>query len=357
MKKIIILLIFLQGLAGNLFSQNITNSKINSLFSVNVTNCNGTTHKAGSEAAFYYNLGGHLFAGDYPINNPVSTGDTGIIFLYRLDNNKIIPTDTTQFSNLGYFVFFQLLEGEYILKASLTSNSTNYKNYFPTYFTSTLRWNSSNYLDLIDSSFFEANIRLLPTAANLLGTASIKGYVVQGSSEQVFQKVKNAEVLLFNDNMDPLTFCFSDNTGMFSFSNLPYGTYHLMVESVGRYPAILSITLDQNHTAFDSLQLESLTHYPSTVEELGNHPGTTISNVFPNPAEDNINIVIRTTEPKNLNFAIFSLNGQKVMSCNYLITGVRSLNIPLGSLSKGIYFLMVSAPGNQWTEVQKIFKL
>jgi hypothetical protein len=324
---------------------------------VNVTNCTGTIHKAGSETASYYNLGGHLFAGEYPINNPVSTGDTGIIFLYRLNNNKIIPTDTTQFSNLGYFVFFQLMEGEYLLKASLTSTSTNYKNYFPTYFTSTLRWNSSNHLELIDSNFFEANIRLLPIVSNILGTASMKGYVVQASSEQNFQKVQNAEVLLFNDKMDPLTFCFSDITGRFSFSNLPYGTYNLMVESVGRYPALLSITLDENHIGFDSLQLELLSHAPATVEELGNHPGTTISKVFPNPTEDNINIVIRTTEPENLNFSIFSLNGQKVISDDYLITGVRTLNIPLGSLSKGIYFLMVSAPESQWTEVQKFFKL
>jgi Secretion system C-terminal sorting domain len=357
MRKIIILFIFLQGLAGNLFSQTITNSRNNSSFPVNVANCTGTTHKTESEVSFFYSLGGHLFAGDYPINNPVSTGDTGIIFLYRLNNNIIIPTDTLQFSNLGYFVFFQLLEGEYILKASLTSNSTNYKNYFPTYFTSTLRWNSSNHLELIDSSYFEANIRLLPTVTTLLGTSSIKGYVVQSSSEQGFQKVKNAEVLLFNDKMDPLTFCFSDNTGRFSFSNLAFGTYHLMVESVGRFPALLSITLDQNHTAFDSLQLELLTHYPSTVEELGNHPGTIVSNVFPNPAENNINIVLRTTEPENLNFAIYSLNGKKVISDDYLITGVRSLNIPLGSLSKGIYFLMVSTPNGRWTEVQKFFKL
>ena len=68
MKYLILLLFFLQSFTGNMFSQNSN-----------------------------YSLGGHLFAGEYPINNPVSTGDTGIVFLYQLNNNSIIPVDTTQF--------------------------------------------------------------------------------------------------------------------------------------------------------------------------------------------------------------------------------------------------------------------
>ena len=45
--------------------------------------------------AHYLNLGGHLFAGAYPINNPVNTGDTGVVFLYRISNNHVVPVDTS----------------------------------------------------------------------------------------------------------------------------------------------------------------------------------------------------------------------------------------------------------------------
>jgi hypothetical protein len=357
MRKIAIFLIFLQCVAGNLFSQNISGKGNDSPFSVTVTGNNGTPDEQDNSPLSYYDLGGHLFAGQYPINNPFNTGDTGIIYLYRINNSTIIPTDTTQFSNLGYFVFSHLLEGKYLLKARLTKNSRHFKDFFPTYYVSSMTWNSSNLLELTDRSIFEANINLLRTVDTLAGPASIKGYVVQASGEQGLQIMSNAEVVLFNDKMNPLTFCFSEKTGMFIFPDLPYGTYYLMAESTGRFPAFLKITLDQNHTAFDSVLLEALTHNPATVEELGDPQGAEISPVFPNPAGDNINFVVRTTEPEKLNVAIFSLNGQKIISADYMITGIRSLNISIVSLSKGVYFLMVVSPGGQWKEVQKFVKL
>ena len=356
MRNIIILLISLQGLTGNLFSQTITSPRNNSPLSVKVTEFIGTADDAESDLLSNYDLGGHLFAGQYPINNPFNTGDTGIIFLYKVEDSKLIPVDTTQFSNLGYFMFSKLVEGKYILKARLTKNSNHFKDYFPTYFTSNMRWGSSNILELTDKSIFEANIHLLPTVDTLAGPASIKGFVVQATSEQGVQTMSNAEVLLFNDKMVPLTFSFSDNSGIFSFPGLPYGTYNLMAESAGKFPAFLKITLDQNHTNFDSVLLEALTHNPATVEELGNPLRTEIGPVFPNPAKDNINIMVRTTEPENLNLAIFSLNGQKILSIDYLITGIKPLNIPVGSLSNGIYFLMVRTHEGQWREVQKFVK-
>jgi len=261
------------------------------------------------------------------------------------------------FSDLGYFVFSKIKEGKYILKARLTERSTHYKDYYPTYFTNSLRWNSSNLQEIIDRNIFEANIYLLPTVDSISGPASIKGYVVQATSGQEFLTMSNTEVILFNDKMNPISYCFSDISGLFSFTNLPYGTYNLMAESTGRFPAFLKITLDQNHTAFDSVLLEALSHNPATVEEFRRPFGTEISPVFPNPSKDNINLVIRTTEPENLNFGIFSLNGQKIISCDYLVTGIRSLSISIGSLSNGIYFLMVRTREGQWTEVQKFVKL
>jgi hypothetical protein len=327
MKYLILLLFFLQLSTGNVFSQNL-----------------------------YYSLGGHLFAGEYPINNPVSTGDTGIVFLYHLNNNSIIPVDSTQFSNLGYFVFLDLPEGDYLLKAGLTKNSTHYNNFFPTYYKNSLRWNNSNSLKLTDSSMFEANIRLLPTYYTLLGTASIKGCVVQSSDDDGYKKIAKTEVLLLDDKLDPLNFCLSDDNGNFSFSYLPYGTYHLLVESTGMFSALIKITLDQNHSDFDDLVLEILSHQPATIEESGKTSGTIIGQVFPNPAQDFIRSVVKTREPTKLDIGIFSLTGVKVISFKYFVTGTKVLDIPVGSLAKGSYILMIRSSDNHLTQVQKFVK-
>jgi hypothetical protein len=328
MKYLILLLFVFQSFTGNIFSQDS-----------------------------YYSLGGHLFAGEYPINNPVSTGDTGIVFLYQLNNNIIIPVDSTQFSNLGYFVFLDLPEGEYILKAGLTKNSTHYNNFFPTYYKSSLRWNSSNSLNLTDSSMFEANIRLLPTYYTLLGNASIKGCVVQSSDEDGYKKIANTEVLLLDDKLDPLNFCLSDDKGNFSFSNLPYGTYHLSIESTGMFSALIKITLNQDHSDFDNLVLEVLSHQPATIEESGQTSGMYISQVFPNPAKDFIGSVVKTKEPSNLDIGIYSLTGIKIISFNLQAGGTRSFKIPVGSLAKGTYILMIRSSDNHLTQVQKFVKL
>ena len=63
------------------------------------------------EAPSYYDLGGLAFIGNNPINNPYSTGDTGIAYLYRIYNNDIIPVDTNYFYEFGYYWFAQVREG------------------------------------------------------------------------------------------------------------------------------------------------------------------------------------------------------------------------------------------------------
>jgi hypothetical protein len=356
MRKNVVLFIILQGLTGYLFSQTLT-TREHSPFSVYVTGDNGSGTVSENHLISEYSLGGHLFAGQYPINNPFGTGDTGIIYLYRYENNIVTPVDTTSFHDFGYFLFPNVTSGTYILKARLTKSSSHFNDYFPTYLTSDIRWNTSVFLDITDKSIFEANIRLVPTIDSITGPASIKGYVVQATSEQGLEVMNNTEVILFNEKMNQLTYSISDHSGSFYFPDLPYGTYFLIAESTGKFPALLRITLDQNHTEFDSVLLESLTHNPATVEELENPPKTVLGPVFPNPATDYINIVIRTTEPENLTVDIYSLNCQKIISFDYYVPGIRSLNIPVVFLPMGTYLLVVRTDKGQWRQVQKFVKI
>jgi hypothetical protein len=355
MKKITLLFVFLLWVSGSLFSQQLVVSGIKAPLSVDATG--GTVQDgpgAADEATF--SIGGHLFAGQYPINNPVNTGDTGIIYLYSIENNIVRPVDTTTFADLGYYLFPKVARGTYFLKARLTRGSTHFKDYFPTYYSSDARWVNATALEVNDQNIFEANINLLPTTQTLTGPASIKGFVVQATSEQGVEVMDNTEVLLFNEKMDPITYYISDNAGMFLFNNLPYGTYNLIAESTGKYPSLLRITVDQNHLDYDSVLVEALTHNPSTIEDLGNACLPDLGPVFPNPATDNINIVIRTVEPEILKVAIYSLLSGKVFSLDYPVTGIRSVGIPISTLPAGTYLLMVSKSEGHWRQVQKFVK-
>ena len=51
----------------------------------------------GIEVPAYYDIGGLAFIGNTPINNPISTGDTGVAYLYRKYNDAVVPVDTNLF--------------------------------------------------------------------------------------------------------------------------------------------------------------------------------------------------------------------------------------------------------------------
>jgi hypothetical protein len=306
--------------------------------------------------AHYLNLGGHLFAGAYPINNPVNTGDTGVVFLYRINNNHVIPIDTTLITTYGYYTFSQVIQGEYLLKGGLTRNSQHYKEYFPTYFTSSIKWTVSDHLVLNDTDRYEANIHLIPTTDVLSGPCSMSGYVMQTLKGQGFEKLANIEIIVYDAQMTPLIYSFSDLSGDFLFTDLPYGTYYLMVESTGKFPALLKVTLDENHPVLNNLILEVFNHAPTFVNENEGHARIESSQVFPNPATDKINLILRSSEPELIQVEIFSITGLKIFSETFQVSGLRTLSIPVTPFSNDLYFLNLRSEDGKWSQTQKFLK-
>ena len=344
MKKHFLLFLSLALLAWNLYSQAGISRGTSFLPPAGAEEI---TESYANDSVSYYDLGGHLFAGQYPINNPFFAGDTGIIYLYLVKESIVIPVDTTVFFDLGYFIFPHLPEGNYLLKARLTEQSPSFSLYFPTYFTGDLKWTTSEMVELTDNSIYEAGIHLVPTSESPGGPASLKGYVVQEATGQVFRPLGNTEVILMNEQLVPITYCFSDKDGWFRFPNLPYGTYNLMAEATGKYPAILKITLDQHHTTIDSLLLETMMHNPATVNELSSNQPTEISEVFPSPAADRISIQVKSKEPHRFGFSVFALSGEKILSFDQVISGIATITIPVTKFPGGIYFLkIISDDGN-----------
>jgi hypothetical protein len=108
----------------------------------------------------YYELGGHAFAGLFPINNPVSTGDTGIAYLYQFSNYVAALKDSSVFFYLGYFTFPHTPEGQYLVKVLLKPTSTHYQNYLATYFPDALQQENAQQINLSDSNIYNADIHL-----------------------------------------------------------------------------------------------------------------------------------------------------------------------------------------------------
>ncbi len=86
----------------------------------------------------YFHLGGHVKAGYFPI-------DTGIVYLYKVNNEFIEPIDTAVFNEqYGHYYFYQLLEGEYFVKADIPASSSAYDTFFPTYYSDEFFWTEAD---------------------------------------------------------------------------------------------------------------------------------------------------------------------------------------------------------------------
>jgi len=82
-----------------------------------------------------------------------------------------------------------------------------------------------------------------------------------------------------------------------------------------------------------------------------------ITAVYPNPANDQVNINLNMEQSENVEVSIFNTVGQVVLNKNYgSLNGVNTLNIQLGDLTTGIYFVKIAVGDKVYTKPLQITK-
>jgi PKD repeat protein len=304
----------------------------------------------------YYHFGGLVYAGDYPINNPVHNGDTAQVFVYRHLVNSVCPIDTNQFTNLGYFYFLYLLPGDYLIKVQLSKGSTNASSYFPSYYGNNLNWQDASMLQLIDSCQYHANINLVGMNETENGIGGITGSVVH-HIEKFYSgaPAQNIEILLFDAEANPVKYCYSNENGDFEFSDLSLGTYILQAESTGMFTEAVSITLSESSPTANGLQLD-LYNTDITATNLIPYNSTQMS-ISPNPVKDEFYLNIRLSRDKNIRLTILGVAGNKIWTdLEAIRAGDNIFPVKSGNLSKGIYFLRIISDDGSINETLKFVK-
>jgi len=307
----------------------------------------------------YYDIGGFVYAGDYPLNNPLPTGDTGIILSYRqYDSGLLQPVDTSLFYNYGYYWFIDVMEGNYIMKISLTENSTRYNQYFPTYSGSRLKWNEAIAFNLTDSNMYASNIHLLPKAILPGGSGTIEGevYWCQNNSGRFQYDLSDIEIILSDQNNSPLDFTMTDQSGRFVFNNIPSGSYQLVADKTTVYSSEVNATIDQNNI-YEYAEIELCETSIVGIEEY--HTGAfndRIKALYPNPFNDMVTVEFKEeTEIKSI--IISGLTGQQVyIQLHPYVVNNKTL-IMTENLPEGIYFLTVTYSNSKFMESFKLIKL
>lgn len=306
--------------------------------------------------ANYRSLGGHLFAGKYPINNPVPTGDTGFAFLYRKSGPKLIPYDSVKFTYLGYFAFPSVLEGSYLIRAELSRGSSGYRDFMPSYYSKQFEWIHANEVHLRDSNVFHADIDLMPLPEFGQGPGGIAGTVSFGGPGDFMPRIDGAEVILFDPAMNPLRFSLTDKHGRFDFMEVPFGAYYLYVDYPGKYSRLTSVWLDEKRPVAGDLFLEIFDQNVTGVDP-GDLTSLESGRLYPNPAHDQMTAVVIARQDQRVTVELTDITGKTLVSSGYdCVAGTNNLVVPLGDLQVGIYLLTVKNSAGGRIIVKKVLK-
>lgn len=299
----------------------------------------------------YYNLGGHLFSGEKPINNPVTTGDTGLVYLYRQSGSRLIALDTTKATYLGYYMFPNLLRGSYLVKSTLTPGSAGYNRYIPASFPGSATWLEATMLQIGNGHEYHAHIYMIEKPVLEAGVGMITGKVVAGEPGVVQIPVESADVILFDTQMNPLDFCQSGTTGNYTFRDLPFGAYHLYVDKPGKYSRYTAIWIDEPHPLADSVIL-GLFDYDVTGIDRSRQEVTPVYTVHPNPVTSSSALSFRLHANAKVLVQIHDIRGNLIWQTTGIYDpGSVRINLPSTWVNRGIFILRLAIDGEwRWME-------
>lgn len=302
----------------------------------------------------YYHMGGHVFAGSFPI-------DKSEVFLYKIEGSEYIPIDTAIFNDtFGYFLFYQLLEGEYILKADLHPTSTLFNAFMTTYYSDKLHWDEADTI-FHQSTSFEYDINLVSNDPVLTGWGKISGDItfedVSGEGKSI--PAENISILLYDEYEQALNICHSDQSGNFEMEDLDMQLYYVYAEVTGKvtYPVeVVTEDLADGstiiHLVIDENSVSGMVN--SSIDD--NLLSGALGTIFPNPVSDEANLIYTNTGSGNINYSVISINGQTIFSSGIKAApGSNLLTIDVRTLPQGMYFIRFTDQMNHST-MQKIIK-
>ena len=305
----------------------------------------------------YFSLGGLVYAGEYPINNPLPQGDTGIASLYRVTDNQVSFMEDNIFSDYGYYWYGYVLPGKYFVKISLTENSTHFKDYFTTYIGNQVNWSQAAILSLETANNYDAQVSLVPVKGLSGGTGMIRGFVnFEQGGEYSHPPITQTTVILADKNKVPLVYTHPDAAGYFQFEGVPFDTYFLSADATGKPSTTVMVTLTESAPVAEGI---NLTIFGGNIFGIPEDPvaGISVTRIYPNPAKETVNLQVMSFSSVTVTLQITDMPGLVHYSDVIMLKkGVNTLQIPAEALTKGTYLLTIYSEGHDSPVTVKFIK-
>jgi PKD repeat protein len=288
----------------------------------------------------YYHLGGHCFADNFPIDN-------GLAYLYSFSNlENMRPLDTAEIDTLGYYYFYQVQEGQYVVKVQPDKQSEYYGIVIPTYLGNELFWENAQLIEH-DQTSWEYDIQLIEGVGTTSGDGLIAGQVKIGVSPMFFstKDLARVDIYLLDENEIPLSSRYTDSEGNFDFDELALETYWMCQEMTGVPKDKVRIDLNEETPEVTDITIDMYTG-DITLDVAENNWFRDVGNPYPNPASNQVSLNVDMKSATAATAELIDLQGRVIFRENIdLRNGQNNLNFQVSGLENGFYLIRLNAEG------------
>jgi hypothetical protein len=294
----------------------------------------------------------YLVAGDIYFSDSINTpfNDlSGQAYLIEYDQmaGTLTAIDSVDFSvnpnSQITYSFGTVPAGQYLVKAAFYPSADVYATNLPTYHDSDLFWNDAMTVNVPYSGndLYPFDIFMIP-GNNPGGPGFIGGLVSQGANltgdgvSGGGNPLEGVSVLLLDPDGNGVSHTATDINGMFSFDNLAWGTYQVVIEIIGKEQGIKWVTIGPDNPKVENIQFEVNDEDVTTgLKEMEWISDVTL---YPNPATDFVNVVLPEGHTDAYELQLINTQGQLIWKG---MTRQQTQEINIQHLPGGIYFLQI----------------
>ena len=278
------------------------------------------------------------------ISNPqvrvwLITYDSTTQILSAVDSTDVFPAPDDAYT---LYQFANEPAGVYRTKAHVINGPSTGTTFVPTYYDSSLYWNTASIITHYGTSTKGINIYMQKGTA-VTGPGFIGGDITLGANRGTSAGVPNLLIFLRDANGELISSTYTDANGIYAFNNLPVGTYSVYPENGGYTTTAYSVMLTAGNPIKNSINFgydendKTIAPKTTSVEDVNN---TGTFSIYPNPANSKVYINWKNTGGK-ADVIVSDIAGRKVIEKSFDTDkqGILDLN----TLTPGQYFISVEA--------------
>lgn len=276
-----------------------------------------------------------------------ATDFTAYLIVFDSLAGTLTAIDTMVSVNQGGFFALIAPTGDYLVKVALNSGDPNFTGYMPTYNGDEMLWSNATRTHVNMFPFLQIN---MISGTNPGGPGFVGGLVSQGANKSgEGDPMAGIQVLLMDMAGNAVLHATTNLDGEFSFDDIPYGTYEVIVEMWGKTHDPYQVTISATTPSVDNLgfevnETEIVALGVTAIDPADVGVGT--MKLYPNPTTGNARLSFQLDQVSQLDMRVLNMLGQEIVrEQKTQAIGNINWNLEMSDKPEGMYFIQLIVDG------------